>query len=87
MDLLDVSIVGKPNVGKSTFFNKIFNKEISKIGDQPGTTKEVISQELSIENYKIIFHDTGGLKKNLNLKKQNRLLLQKNASLQLINLL
>ena len=39
MNLLNVSIVGKPNVGKSTFFNKIFSEEISKTGDQPGTTK------------------------------------------------
>ena len=82
MNLLNVSIVGKPNVGKSTFFNKIFNKEISKTGDQPGTTKEVISNELLIDNYNIIFHDTGGLKKNLNLKKPNKHLLQKNVYLQ-----
>ena len=69
MNLLNVSIVGKPNVGKSTFFNKIFNKEISKTGDQPGTTKEVISNELLIDNYNIIFHDTGGLKKKSKSKK------------------
>ena len=60
---INIAIVGKPNVGKSTFFNKIFNKEISKTGDQPGTTKEVISNGLYIQNYNIIFHDTGGLKK------------------------
>ena len=44
MNLLNVSIVGKPNVGKSTFFNKIFNEEISKTGDQPGT----ISQQMML---------------------------------------
>ena len=82
MNLLNVSIVGKPNVGKSTFFNKIFNKEISKTGDQPGTTKEVISNELLIDNYNIIFLDTGGLKKNPNIKKPNKRLLQKNVYLQ-----
>ena len=43
MNLLNVSIVGKPNVGKSTFFNKIFNETISKTGDQPVTTKDVVS--------------------------------------------
>ena len=82
MNLLNVSIVGKPNVGKSTFFNKIFNKEISKTGDQPGTTKEVISNKLLIDNYNIIFHDTGGLKKKSKSKKPNKRLLQKNVYLQ-----
>jgi len=60
---ISVSIVGKPNVGKSTFFNKIFNKEISKTGDEPGTTRQVISYALSAQGRNIIFYDTGGLKK------------------------
>ena len=62
MNIINISIVGKPNVGKSTFFNKIFNSEISKTGDQPGTTKEVISNELVIQNYNLIVQQTGGLK-------------------------
>ena len=61
--IVNVSIVGKPNVGKSTFFNKIFNSNISKVTDFPGTTKQVISKSLVKDNLEIIFHDTGGLKK------------------------
>ena len=63
MSPINISIVGKPNVGKSTFFNKIFNKPISAIGDLPGTTKDVISKELIFNDSTLIFHDTGGLKK------------------------
>ena len=74
---INVSIVGKPNVGKSTFFNKIFNKEISKIGDQPGTTKEVIFNELLIQNYNIVFYDTGGLKKKSKSKETNQAFITK----------
>ena len=58
-----VSIVGKPNVGKSTFFNKIFKSNISKVANEPGTTKEVIEKSFLYKDKKITFLDTGGLKK------------------------
>ena len=79
MSPINISIVGKPNVGKSTFFNKIFNKPISAIGDLPGTTKDVISKEFIFNDSILIFHDTGGLKKNPNLIMLTNLLLPKNA--------
>ena len=67
-----VSIVGKPNVGKSTFFNKIFNSNISKVANEPGTTKEVIEKSLIYKNKKITFLDTGGLKKKSKSKNDNQ---------------
>jgi len=78
---INISIVGKPNVGKSTFFNKIFNEEISKIGDEPGTTKEVIAKELLIKNYNLNFHDTGGLKKKSKSKQKEQAFITKECLL------
>jgi len=69
---VNIAIVGKPNVGKSTFFNKIFKSNISKIADDPGTTKQVISKSLIYENLELIFHDTGGLKKKSKSKDKNQ---------------
>ena len=69
---LNIAIVGKPNVGKSTFFNKIFHSNISKITDMPGTTKQVISKLFKYENLDIIFHDTGGLKRKSKSKDKNQ---------------
>ena len=60
---IHVSIVGKPNVGKSTFFNKIFSSNISKVANEPGTTKQVIEKMLKINDQELVFYDTGGLKK------------------------
>ncbi len=60
---INVSIIGKPNVGKSTIFNKLIGSEISKVSSISGTTIYPIS---SIENYKdlsINLIDLGGLKK------------------------
>ena len=47
--MINISIVGKPNVGKSTFFNKIFGENISKVADQPGTTKDVIAKSFFLK--------------------------------------
>ena len=69
---IHISIVGKPNVGKSTFFNKIFSENISKVADEPGTTKEVISKSFIHNNNELIFHDTGGLKKKAKSKSDNQ---------------
>lgn len=69
---LNVAIVGKPNVGKSTFFNKIFSSNISKVSDLPGTTKEVISKTINYENLEINILDTGGLKKKSKSQNPNQ---------------
>ena len=60
---INISIVGKPNVGKSTFFNKIFSSNISKVADEPGTTKQVVDKMLRVNGIELTFYDTGGLKK------------------------
>ena len=70
--IVNVSIVGKPNVGKSTFFNKVFNSNISKVADLPGTTKQVVSKSYIHEKLEIVFHDTGGLKKKSKSKSNNQ---------------
>ena len=63
--ITNVAIVGKPNVGKSTFFNKLFSANISKVSNEPGTTKAIIEKSLIYKNNKIVFLDTGGLKKKI----------------------
>ena len=69
---IDIAIVGKPNVGKSTFFNKIFGSNISKVADEPGTTKQVISKSFNFGDNDLVFHDTGGLKKKAKSKDENQ---------------
>ena len=56
-----VAIVGRPNVGKSTFFNAIMKRRISIVKDEPGVTRDRIYADTDWSGYALTFVDTGGL--------------------------
>lgn len=58
-----VSIVGKPNVGKSSIFNKILDEERVVVSAVPGTTRTAIDSNIKIADVNYTFIDTAGLKK------------------------
>ena len=61
-----ISVIGKPNTGKSSFINFISNKEVSIVTNLPGTTTDNVSSVLDIDGYKCTFVDTAGLRKHKN---------------------
>lgn len=61
MTLPTVALVGRPNVGKSTLFNKLVGSKISIIEDTPGVTRDRIYSEVSYQNYRFHLIDTGGI--------------------------
>ncbi len=56
-----VAIVGRPNVGKSTFFNKIAGRRISIVEDTPGVTRDRLYADVEWMNRRFTLIDTGGI--------------------------
>ena len=56
-----VAIVGRPNVGKSTFFNKLVGDRISIVEDTPGVTRDRIYHEIEWTGHTLMLIDTGGI--------------------------
>lgn len=61
-----VTLIGRPNVGKSTLLNKIVGEKISIISDKPQTTRNKIQSVYTGEDYQIVFIDTPGIHKPKN---------------------
>ena len=56
-----IAVVGRPNVGKSTLFNKLIGKRMSIVDDTPGVTRDRIYGETEWNGRKIMLVDTGGI--------------------------
>ena len=60
-----IAIVGRPNVGKSTLFNKLIDKRLSIVDDTPGVTRDRVEGEAEWQNHKMLLIDTGGIEEDM----------------------
>lgn len=60
---LRLAIVGRPNVGKSSLFNRLLGEERALTGPEAGITRDAIAVDWEIGERKILLHDTAGLRK------------------------
>ncbi|OCA91561.1 GTPase Era [Bacillus sp. FJAT-27225] len=58
-----ISIIGRPNVGKSTFLNRVIGQKIAIMSDKPQTTRNKVQGVLTQEDAQLIFIDTPGIHK------------------------
>ena len=65
---IDVAIIGRPNVGKSSLLNMIIGDERVIVSDFPGTTRDSIDEYIQFENYIIKIIDTAGIRKSKKIK-------------------
>jgi len=56
-----VAIVGRPNVGKSTLFNRLLGKRHAIVGDRPGVTVDRLESECKLGRHAVVLVDTGGI--------------------------
>ena len=74
-----VSIVGRPNVGKSTFLNHVIGQKIAIMSDKPQTTRNKVQGVLTEDQSQIIFIDTPGIHKPKHKLGEFMLKVSKNA--------
>lgn len=60
---IKVAIIGRPNVGKSTFINRLLGEEKLVVSEMPGTTRDSIDTKIRLKDEDFIFIDTAGLRK------------------------
>ncbi|MDB2405544.1 ribosome biogenesis GTPase Der [Arcobacteraceae bacterium] len=64
--MLKIALIGQPNVGKSSLFNRLARKRVAIVSDISGTTRDVRRREIEINGREAMMLDTGGISKSKN---------------------
>src|SRR5205823_4921010 len=62
-----LAITGRPNVGKSSLFNRLLNQDRAIVTEIPGTTRDLVSEAMSLEGIPVRLVDTAGIRKSEDL--------------------
>lgn len=62
-DALEIAVIGRPNVGKSSFVNRLLGEERLVVSDQAGTTRDAVDSAMRYHGRDLVFIDTAGLRR------------------------
>lgn len=68
-DVLHVAIIGKPNAGKSSLFNRLSGQERSLVDNRPGTTRDPIDSKVTFKGQEFVIVDTAGIRRKSRVEK------------------
>ena len=57
-----ITLIGKPNVGKSSLFNYLSNRNVSIVTNEPGTTRDILEVSLDLDGLSVFLNDTAGVR-------------------------
>ncbi len=66
--VIRVAVVGKPNVGKSSFVNRLFGEERAVVSEIAGTTRDPVDSRMQYHDHTLVFVDTAGLRRQSKVK-------------------
>jgi GTP-binding protein len=66
--IIRVAVIGKPNVGKSSFVNRMFGEERVVVSEVPGTTRDPVDTPMQYHGRTLVFIDTAGLRRQSRIK-------------------
>lgn len=69
-DGLRIALVGRPNVGKSSLFNRLLSSDRAIVTEIPGTTRDTISEVINIEGIPVLITDTAGVRSSSDMIEQ-----------------
>ena len=87
-----LAIVGRPNVGKSSLFNRLLEQDRAIVTDIPGTTRDLVSETASLDGIPVKFVDTAGIREgeglveNLGIERSYRAMADADVTLVLVDL-
>ncbi len=64
--MIKIALIGQPNVGKSSLFNRLAKKRVAIVSDVSGTTRDIRRREIKIDDREAMMLDTGGISKSHN---------------------
>lgn len=82
-----VAIIGRPNTGKSTLFNKILEKKEAIISDEAGTTRDIIIKNANWQGVNFKIFDTGGIDPKTKTNLEKKVQLQTNIAIEESNII